>query len=228
MTHSWNAAILPERPSHAEVLRYLGYRGQELTPAILACVDEMTARCAEVSRPGAIWEAFTPADLRLPGADIAHHLADAVEVVLVAVTIGHGVDRELRKLSLVDPLGQLVFDAAATAAVERLADETEATIRAVARERGMYCSWRFSPGYGDLPLDVQPNLLARLNATRRLGITLTESNLMIPTKSVTAIVGIHPTPQPGLASSCDVCTLSPHCTLRERGMSCQSPTGHGR
>lgn len=223
MMRSWSAATLPEQTSHAEVLRYLGYRGQELTPTVRACVDEMDARCEEVARPEAIWESFSPATVNLPGTDIARHLANAVAVVLMAVTLGHGIDRELRKLSLVDPFRQLVFDAAATAAVERLADKTEAAIRAAAWERGLYCDWRFSPGYGDLPLEVQSDLLTRLNATRRLGITLTESNLMIPTKSVTAIVGFHTTPQPGLASSCDVCALSPHCALRERGTSCRAP-----
>ena len=55
---------------------------------------------------------------------------------------------------------------------------------------------RFSPGYGDLPLSVQPAFLAALDATRRLGITLTSSFLMVPTKSVTAFVGVA-RPSPG-------------------------------
>ncbi|MBR3258643.1 MAG: vitamin B12 dependent methionine synthase, partial [Eggerthellaceae bacterium] len=48
------------------------------------------------------------------------------------------------------------------------------------------------PGYGDLPLEVQPDLLGLLDASRRLGITLSDSLLMSPTKSVTAIVGLRP------------------------------------
>ena len=163
--------------------------------------------------------------MRLEGRDIAQHLHDASEVVLVAATLGVEVDRELRRLSLTDPLGQVVFDAAATACIERLVDEVEAGIRTDAAERGLYCSWRFSPGYGDLPLSVQPSLLAALNATRRLGITLTPSNLMVPTKSVTAVVGLHATPQPGLASSCSVCMLAEFCSLRARGITCRDTKG---
>ena len=221
----------------AEVLRYLGYHGQEITPELEERINEEIARCKETSRPASVTASFAVRDVgerlvtlegcavQLEGRDIARHLHDASEVVLVAATLGAGVDRELRRLSLTDPLGQVVFDAAATACIERAVDEVEASIRADAAERGLYCSWRFSPGYGDLPLDVQPSLLAALNATRRLGITLTPSNLMVPTKSVTAIIGLHATPQPGLASSCSVCSLAEFCSLRARGIACGEARG---
>lgn len=209
--------------AYSEVLRYLGYGGQELTPELQRRTDELVLHCEEVAKPATVCETF-PADelpIELPGNDVANHLRDAVEVVFFAATLGHGIDRELRRLSFTDPLGQVIFDAAATARVERLADEVEARVRERAAERGLFCSWRFSPGYGDLPLSVQAPLLAVLNAQRRLGITLTPSNLMVPTKSVTAIIGMHPTPQPGLASSCAVCSLAEFCALRERGVSCR-------
>lgn len=207
---------------HSALLRYLGYRGQEITPELNERMVAMSDRCEAVARPASVVQAYSAKSLplSLPGSDIAKHLRDAREVVLFAVTIGHDVDKELRRLGVVDPVGQVLFDAAATAAIEREADRVEARIRADAAERGMFCSWRFSPGYGDLPLDVQPAFLQVLNATRRLGITLTPNNLMVPTKSVTAIVGIHPTPQPGLASSCSVCQLAEFCSLRSRGTTC--------
>lgn len=219
----WNVAILVQ----SEVLRYLGYAGQELSPELEARINELARRCEEMARPAVVCEGFAVADVpfELPGNDIAEHLRDAVQVVLFAATLGHGVDRELRRLALTDPLGQVILDAAATAQVERLADQTEASVRAEAAERGLFCSWRFSPGYGDLPLGVQAPLLAALNAQRRLGITLTPSSLMVPTKSVTAIIGMHPTPQSGLASSCAVCSLSEFCSLRERGAACGRTKG---
>ena len=206
-----------------EVLRYLGYDGQDLSSDLERRIVRAMERCDRLVRSGVVRRAFAMDDLplSLPGQSIAEHLRGAREVVLFTATLGHDVDRELRLLSATDPLGQVVFDAAATAAIERVANETEAQIRSEAAERGLYCSWRFSPGYGDLPLDVQPAFLRVLDATRRLGLSLTPSNLMVPTKSVTAIVGIHPTPQPGLASSCSVCTLSEFCALRSRGLRCK-------
>lgn len=227
----WSVATLRRRRD--EVLRYLGYHGQQISPELKTRIDEGIARCEQIARIAHVSRAFAVREasdrlvtlegctVSLEGHDIARHLSGAQEVVLFAVTLGAEVDRELRKLSLTDPLGQVVFDAAATDKVEQGANEVEAQVRAEASERGLFCSWRFSPGYGDLPLDVQTHLLAALDATRRLGITLTPSNLMVPTKSVTAIIGLHPTPQPGLASSCDVCTLAEHCTLRSRGVTCR-------
>jgi len=115
----------------------------------------------------------------------------------------------------------VIFDSAATALVERAADAANARARAYAAKQGSFTSWRFSPGYGDLPLAVQRDFLAALDATRQLGITLTPSNLMVPTKSVTAIVGVHPDPQPGLESSCAVCSLAEFCTIRQTGRTCR-------
>ena len=215
-----------------EVLRYLGHRGQTLSPELEERIDATLTRCFALARPRATLASFTVhrvqptsvelvgCTLRLSGLDIVAHLADAREVVLFAVTLGADVDRELRRLSLTDPLGQVLFDAAATALVERAADAADARARAYAADQGAFASWRFSPGYGDLPLDVQPDLLAALDATRQLGITLTSSNLMVPTKSVTAIVGVHPNPQPGLASSCSICSLRDFCSLRQSGRTC--------
>lgn len=209
-------------PSQTEVLRYLGHTGQEISPALEERIAGAMARCKEVARPTVVQRTYPASELplELPGNDIATHLLDAVEVALFAVTLGHGVDKELRRLAIVDPLEQVVFDAAATALVEQEANRIEVDLRSRAAERGLYCSWRFSPGYGDLPLSVQPMFLQVLDAARRLGITLTPSNLMVPTKSVTAIVGLHPTPQPGLASSCSICQLADFCSLRARGMRC--------
>ena len=217
----------------AEVLRYLGYHGQELTGELDARIDVLVGRCLACARPRAAITAFPVRETRpdavvldgcalsLTGHDIATHLADATEVVLLAATLGADVDRELRRLSLTDALGQVILDSAATALAERAADAAEAHARAYAADQGSFASRRFSPGYGDLPLSVQPAFLATLDATRQLGITLTPSHLMVPTKSVTAIVGIHPTPQPGLESSCTTCPLSDFCSIRRTGRTCR-------
>ena len=216
-----------------EVLRYLGYRGQTLTPELEARIDEVYAHCAEVARPAAVTRAFAVREIAedavrlvgctlvLSGRDIARHLEGAREVVLMAATLGAGIDRELRRLGVSDPVGQAIFDASATTLVEQLANKTEAGVRAQAAKRGLFCSWRFSPGYGDLPLEVQPAFLLAIDAGRRLGIRLTPSNLMVPTKSVTAIVGLHDEPQPGLASTCAVCSLAEFCELRRQGTTCR-------
>ena len=217
----------------ADVLRYLGHAGQTLTHELDARIDAAVERCLDLAIPRATIASYAVREatddvvtledctLALTGTDIAAHLAGATEVALFAATIGATIDQELRRLSLLDALGQLLFDAAATSLIERCADAAEAHVRAYARGRGSFTSWRFSPGYGNLPLTVQSSLLAAVDATRQLGITLTPSNLMVPTKSVTAVIGLHPTPQPGLSSSCSICSLSDFCTIRQTGRTCR-------
>ena len=215
-----------------EVLRYLGFRGQAVSDELDRRLDELVARAIAVARPRGALRSFRVArrggdlvelegtTLSLRGRDIARHLSDAVEVVVFAVTLGAGTERELSFLSATDSLAQVVVDSASSTLVERAADAANARAVAYGAERGLHASSRFSPGYGDMPLESQPEFLAATDATRRLGITLTDSNLMIPTKSVTAVVGLHSTPQPGARSVCSVCQFREFCSLRESGRTC--------
>ena len=164
----------------AEVLRYLGYAGQPVTPELDARIDEVVASCLATCRPCGATRVFDVAGhgerdgvpvielagtaLSLEGRSIAEHLDGAVAVGVLAVTAGMGVEAELRRLSLTDRLAQVIFDAAGTAAVERAADAAEADVVAEAAARGLHCGTRFSPGYGDLPLSTQPVLLGALDA----------------------------------------------------------------
>lgn len=220
-----------------EVLRYLGHRGQAISPELEGRIDEGVARAIEVARPAGVWRVFDvePAgsvgapgairlagcSLELPGADIAEHLAGARSVGVMAVTLGAGIDRELARLAAFDQLGQVILDAAATTLVERAADACEARVRAAGFSGGLYANGRFSPGYGDLPLAVQPSLLATLDAQRRLGLTLTESDLLVPTKSVTAVLGLFDSVQPTVADLCVKCHCYDFCTIRATGRTCR-------
>ena len=221
----------------AEVLRYMGYRGQTYSDEISELVDREIGLCLAAGRPRASIEVFDVAGvtndedvpvvalagtaLELRGRFIAEHLEGAVSAAVIAVTAGMGVERELRRRALTDPLAQLIFDAAGTALVERAADAAEASVIRMAAERDLYCNFRFSPGYGDLPLETQPMLLAALDAQRRLGITLSSSLLMTPTKSVTAIIGMFKEPQPKSHPSCAGCPLIDFCKIRPTGRTCR-------
>ncbi|MEE1045077.1 MAG: vitamin B12 dependent-methionine synthase activation domain-containing protein [Olegusella sp.] len=219
----------------SEVLRYLGYAGQEISPELDARIDEGMARALEVGRPRGVWRVFDVAGrdggdnpvvhlagtaLVLRGHDIAEHLDGAVAVGVFAVTAGMGIDQEIRRLSLIDPLAQTVFDVAGSTLVERAADAVEARLVGEAAARGQYVNWRFSPGYGDLPLDIQPVVLRTLDATRQLGITLTPTNLMVPTKSVTAVIGFFEEPQASRKVTCQYCYCKEFCTIRASGRTC--------
>lgn len=160
--------------------------------------------------------------LVLPGRDIADHVRGARKVALMACTLGVASERALRAYAAVSPTDALLYDAAASALVEAAANEAEAAIAAWADERGLYAGPRFSPGYGDFPLSVQPAFLAAIDATRRIGLTTIESFMLVPSKSVTAVVGLFDHRQPGrdTRTECGPCRLRDCCHLAERGGSC--------
>lgn len=222
----------------SEVLRYLGYAGQSITTELDARIDDVIVRCIQAGRPRGVWRIFEVAgvgthgdgtpfvslagtSLELSGRSMEEHMAGAVAVGVMAVTVGMGVEREIRRLSLTDRVEQLVFDAAATTLVERAADACEADVVADAAGRGLFCNSRFSPGYGDMPLEVQPVLLAALDAQRRLGITLSSTLLMSPTKSVTAVVGVFRDPRRSSHPTCADCLCHDFCAIRTSGRTCR-------
>lgn len=118
---------------------------------------------------------------------LAKNLFGCREVFLFAVTTGLGVDRLLSRLAAVGSAENFITDALASAAAESVCEAVSESLG-----EGEVCRLRFSPGYGDLPLDFQKPLLERLDAYERLGITLNSAFLMTPVKSVTAIMGIEP------------------------------------
>lgn len=113
------------------------------------------------------------------------NLDGASQAYVIALTLGASVDRYLKKQSALSHSRQFFADAVASALVEALADICESDIR-----KNLNLRPRFSPGYADFSLSSQRFILQRLSADRLLGITLTDSYLMVPTKSVTAVIGI--------------------------------------
>ena len=221
-----------------EVLRYLGRRDQEVPENVASLVADMSQRCLAVARPRACVALFEVdgrgADVKgVPflglrscayspsGADITAHLDGAVCVGMLAATLGAGVDRELRRLAVGSTSAQVVFDACATTLAERVADAAEARLVALGSERGLYPNWRYSPGYGDFGLDQQAALLRCLDAQRQIGLTLTSSSLMVPTKSVTALIGLFATPQATRGRLCAKCQCFDFCTIRLTGRTCR-------
>lgn len=110
--------------------------------------------------------------------------------VLFAATIGSGIDRLIRRYEKADPKMGLLLQGLGAERVESLCDAFNDEVKEICKESGRETRMRYSPGYGDLPIEVQKVFLPMLDAERRLGITLSDSCLMAPSKSVTAIIGI--------------------------------------
>ena len=107
------------------------------------------------------------------------------EAYVFSVTTGIGVDRLLSRLNLLSQSRHFITDALSSAAVESFCDYVNEMLAKDKKTKP-----RFSPGYGDLPLEIQPDILKVLSADKTLGITLNESLFMTPVKSITAIMGV--------------------------------------
>lgn len=189
---TWQLPALDRR----ETLRYLGYAGVKSTVGMEWLLDECEALIMPVLAPKAVYAPF-PLEflgeerINLGFATVNSHslflnLSGCKSIVLFAATVGAGVDRLIAKYNRLSPARAAVLQAMGAAAVEQWCDELNARIT---EEYGPSRP-RFSCGYGDLPLSLQRSIFPALNVTKNIGVTLTEGDLMMPSKSVTAIVGI--------------------------------------
>ena len=158
------------------------------------------------------------AELVLPGADAAKMLEQCDQVVLMACTLGTQFETLLRREQARDMSRAVILAACGSAWVEAGCDQVEQELAHCLPNR--YRTDRFSPGYGDLPLSLQPKICAALDTQRRLGLYVTESYLMNPSKSVTAIIGLSDWPQMARIRGCAYCSMRETCKLRVGGKHC--------
>ena len=148
---------LPERFDTRQALRYLGISTEEPDSATRALLRraERTLRAAAGPRAVAVRAARDDISPYLQGNDILRHLEGCGSCVLLACTLGAGVDAALRAAGASDMAYAVVLDALASVAVEQTADAAEQTLRNEEREEGQFLTGRFFPGYGDYPIAVQ-------------------------------------------------------------------------
>lgn len=211
----------------SEALRYLGAAGadEETRRAVKQAAEELEAALA----PRYVYKVFDvqaaedgmllPAcGLLLPGSMAKTMLQGCQRAALVCCTLGAAFDRRLRMTQARDMAKAAIVNACGSAYVEAGCGQAEKEI--ASRYPGLYLTDRFSPGYGDLPLRIQPDFILALDAGRRLGVTVTDSLLMLPTKTVTAVIGLSDSPQPARIRGCGLCALKARCVYRERGTCC--------
>ena len=124
---------------------------------------------------------------------------------LFGATLGAGADRLIRRVSLTDMARAVVLQACAAAELEEYCDEQQKKISTELEKSGLYLRPRFSPGYGDFPIEFQEPIMRMLDCAKKIGLTMTDSYMMSPTKSVTAIIGISTEKERCPISGCEAC-----------------------
>ena len=177
--------------NHKEIARYAHCVPDAFEDAISQCVDEaLTVLSNRVC--------FLVCDLhfndkeidlgfaRTGSLDLRKNLKNCNRIIVFAATVGVGIDRLIQKYNRLLPSKALLMQAVGTEAVETVCDRFCDELR----ETYGHIRPRFSPGYGDLPLSLQKDIFSALSCEKQIGVTLNDSLIMSPSKSVTAIVGL--------------------------------------
>ena len=125
---------------------------------------------------------------RTDSRDLRSHLEDCGEIILFACTAGAEMDRRISRAKVGSPAKGLLMHAIGAQQVEGGCEKLCGRLAEQFPDRQL--TLRYSPGYGDLPLALQRDVMEALDCGRTVGITLSESLLMTPSKSVTAIIGM--------------------------------------
>ena len=204
------------RAPYGEVCRYLGYRGGarpegEAEAQVRACIQQVeqaaqpraVSRLFPLTRLGGNKLALGP--LEVESAALARNLLGCEQVVLFAATLGLEVDRLIARAAAGRVSQGAICQAAGAALIEAYCDQVNDALRQEAEREGWYLRPRFSPGYGDFPIAHQPKLAQLLRTAEELGLTVSESMLLLPTKSVTAVIGRSRQSVPCHRQGCEAC-----------------------
>lgn len=204
----------------SELLRYLRWKGQEIDDYTQKLIDEAVNLCQKVATPRhtlrlldydgttLVGTGFTP-----EGKDIAAHLKGCTKVYLFAATVGAAIEQQEKALFARSSALGLIFDAAASCAIESYCDDVCADLAA---KSDLPLTPRFSCGYGDFPLSAQLPICTLLDTPRRIGVFTDEKGLLIPRKSVTALIGVGASDKVfnRCISKCDMCR-NLNCAFRK-------------
>lgn len=198
-----------------EVRRYLGYGNKEPDEAVNDMVEDCICQLKEAVVPKAVYQVFPlkhgDADwldltaFCVQSKNLVRNLRGCGEVILFAATLGIQADQLIARLSKRKMSQAVVMQAVAAAAIEAYCDSWQAQLKELFQKKGNYLRPRFSPGYGDFPLEFQVPFLQALECPKKIGLTVTDSLLLAPSKSVTAVMGISCQDEKCPIQGCEAC-----------------------
>lgn len=201
-----------------ETFRYLGYRNivrDELTEAL---VDEVLKELQNAVNPKSVYkeleislkndyivEAYDANNImKIQSKGLFKNLLGCEKIVLFAATLGREADMIIKRYEVANMAKAAVSQACGAALIEDYCDELQENIRK-SYEDIYFLRPRFSPGYGDFDLTHQRDVFKILDCQKRLALSLTDNCLMIPSKSVTAVIGLSKSEEGCNINKCKVC-----------------------
>lgn len=214
-----------------EVLRYMGYKNQEIDEILDKKIDSCIDRIKRDAKPRYTMAEYDIENVEegilvskstfiLKGNDIKRHLKGCNKVILLAATLGGEVDKVIKLNERICLEDGIILDTCATTLIESFCDNIEKEILASKKKEGKSITFRYSPGYGDLPIECQRDFVGVVEGSRKIGLCSTSNNILIPRKSVTAIIGVYDEIREPKKRSCEDCSNYDKCLYRRKGVSC--------
>lgn len=208
-----------EKLNRNEAVRYLGGAGIQLNYRMDVLMNECEKAVLEKASPKYL---YTEKDLPCPqlmgGKDIESLLSGCEKAIVMCATIGTEVDKLIRISQISDMARAVVMDSLASVAVEQVCNTFD---KIIAEKYGDYnMTFRFSPGYGDYPIEMQKVVLQMLDAPKKIGLCTNDNYLLMPAKSVTAVMGLSKNPIERKKRGCAICNMRETCKFRRKGLHC--------
>lgn len=209
--------------NRTEILRYMGCKEETLD--VKALVDEYVPKVIKsIDAKGCFGyfdintknDSISIKDLTVESQSLAKNLDGATGAAVFCVTLGAGLDRLISKALSLSPAAGVCIDAISAAAIEGYADILSNEILDILHKDGLYPRPRFSPGYGDFDINYQKDILNLTNAQKLCGVHLSQSLMMIPSKSITAVIGFAKSKMQRTQKGCIFCEKK-DCQYRREG-----------
>ncbi|HJA67501.1 Vitamin B12 dependent methionine synthase activation subunit [Lachnoclostridium sp. An169] len=199
-----------------EAVRYLGFGKNAADERTLSLIGEAFADLEKEADPRFVCRFFDithEADgkirigtLKISSRSLERNLKGCGKIVLFGATLGPGVDRLITRTSVMDMAKAVIVQACAAAMLEEYCDSRQLEIGEELEREGEYLRPRFSPGYGDFDIHYQEPLMRMLDCAKTIGLTMTDSYMMSPSKSVTAVIGVSRTQERCPVEGCEACS----------------------
>ena len=210
-----------------EVLRYLEYKGQDIDNNLVEIIEECRNIAKDRINPRYTFRVYSikqkykgiieleGTNLILESNDLYEILKDCNECILMAATLGINIEKDIKKYSCTELTKGIIIDSCATTAIEEVCDRVQNEIENNILKNGQYLTFRYSPGYGDLSIEKNTEILYILNGQKEIGLTITNSGIMIPRKLVIAIIGITDKKVEQDKTSCSTCKNKSKCKFKK-------------
>ena len=200
----------------SEAVRYLGYGKNAVDDRTRNLIALSFQELEQVAAVKSVYQFFSCivekeeevriGTMEVRSRNLAKNMKGCQDAAMFGITLGTGADLLIRKYMVTDIAKAVVTQACAAVLLEEACDDLQEKIKKEKAKEDLWIRPRFSPGYGDFDIHHQKDILRILDTHKKIGLSMTDSYMLTPTKSVTALIGICKEEMQCHKTGCESCT----------------------